>query len=132
MEVRPGDRIKWKEPVFRGTYRRAQFVGERTVTGVVTNHWYEMETGYHWFTIQVQASEGVDPLPAGKKIRRRGKNVYFGLLEHELDPSREREAPPPPGGKFLPQRTCTRCGAAGANAERLCKVCWEAVKRGEA
>jgi hypothetical protein len=68
--------IEWTESVFNGTYPRKRFVGDRTVVGEIVKDSYGKKRGQHTFTIEVSASTGCQPVKIGKKITRRGRNIY--------------------------------------------------------
>lgn len=71
-----GDTIRWTEGVFAGTYRSAKFIGYREIVGKITGDSYGQDRQQHTFTIQVESSTGEQPLPPGRTIRRKGRNVY--------------------------------------------------------
>lgn len=71
-----GDEILFTEAVFGGSFRRPKFLGEREVAGLIVADSYGGDRGQHTFTIQVRASEGHEPIEAGEKIRRKGRNIY--------------------------------------------------------
>jgi hypothetical protein len=71
-----GDTIEFTEAVFGGSYRKPTFLGERTVRAHVTKDSYGAGKQQHTFSMEVIDSDGYDALPTGKKIRRKGRNVY--------------------------------------------------------
>ena len=71
-----GDTIRWTEGVFAGTYRSAKFIGYREIVGKITGDSYGQDRQQHTFTIQVEPATGEQPLPPGRTIRRKGRNVY--------------------------------------------------------
>jgi hypothetical protein len=75
MDITTGTRIKMEEKVFAG-YPRSRLIGRREITGTVTKESYGAKRGQHTFTIEVEESSGVDAPEVGKKIRRKGRNVY--------------------------------------------------------
>ena len=83
-----GDIVEWTEAVFSGSWRRPTYVGDRSVRGRIVSESYG-STGQHTFTIEVHTSEGEDPIDPGKKIRRKGRNLYKnvkrGLWGNEND-----------------------------------------------
>lgn len=75
-DVCKGDRIKWVEAVFSGSYRNARFEGSRTNYGEVIKESYGSTSGQHTFTIEIIKSEGTEALNVGDKVRRKGRNIY--------------------------------------------------------
>lgn len=71
-----GDTIRWTEAVFGGSYRRPTHLGDRTNVGVIATDSYGEAKQQHTFTVEIISSDGHDPLVVGKKIRRKGRNVY--------------------------------------------------------
>lgn len=67
--------IKFKEAVFTGTYPKAKYSHERTITGRIIKDSYGQKTGQHTFTINVIECDDLD-ISCGDKIRRKGRNVY--------------------------------------------------------
>ncbi len=78
-----GQWIKWKEPVFEGSFRKPKYVGDRTFSGTIQNESYGAEKGQHTFTIVLDSREGVnsDQYLDGEKIRRKGRNLYPNVQE---------------------------------------------------
>ena len=75
-DICAGDEIYFKEAVFAGSHRRPQFAGHREITAKVIRDSYGEQTQQHTFTLEVIGSDGVDAIEPGKKIRRKGRNVY--------------------------------------------------------
>lgn len=71
-----GDIIKFTEAVFRGSFRRPQFIGERTVTADVLRESYGADKQQHTFTLKIIECTGTEPLTAGSMTRRKGRNIY--------------------------------------------------------
>lgn len=71
-----GDHVRWTEAVFSGSHRKPKFAGTRTIEARIVNDSYGSEKQQHTFTLEVTAAEGVDAPPLGKKIRRKGRNLY--------------------------------------------------------
>jgi len=91
-DVVAGDHVRFKETVFRGSWRRPKPVGDRIVEGIVTKDSYGEKKQQHTFTLQVTDSSGVEPLTVGKKIRRKGRNVYRnGTLRQPWSDESQRE-----------------------------------------
>lgn len=88
-DVVAGDTIKFDETVrVDGAANRW-----RTVTGKVIRDKYGEETQQHRFVIEVIESTGFDPLPAGKRIVRRGRWLYAnGVLRQPWTNKNERKA----------------------------------------
>lgn len=79
-----GDTIEFVEAVFEGTHNKPKFLGQRKIVAKVTNESYGEITQQHTFSLVVINSEGVNALPEGKKIRRKGRNVYCLELKRQL------------------------------------------------
>ena len=75
-DVVAGDEIEFTEAVFGGSYRKPRFLGERIVRARVIKESYGTDKQQHTFSLEVIESEGTDPLAAGAKTRRKGRNVY--------------------------------------------------------
>ena len=71
-----GDTILFSEAVFGGSHRRPTHLGERTIVARVLKDSYGAERQQHTFTLEVLASEGVQPLDSGIRTRRKGRNIY--------------------------------------------------------
>lgn len=71
-----GDEILFTEAVFGGSYRKPRFLGERRIAARVLKDSYGAAKQQHTFTIEAIASDGYDPLPAGTRTTRKGRNVY--------------------------------------------------------
>ena len=76
MNLLKGQIIEWTEKVFLDHGKNAIFCGERTNTGQIIKESYGEKRGQHTFTILIQASMGYQALSAGKKVCRKGRNVY--------------------------------------------------------
>jgi len=76
MDIVKGSKIKFKEPVFGGSFRNPKFLGMRTITGIVINESYGAKRGQHTFTIEVINCDGYDCEAVKPTIRRKGRNVY--------------------------------------------------------
>jgi len=75
-DVVSGDTIEFKEAVFGGSFRKPKYLGERTVVARVTAESYGEEKQQHTFSLEIISSEGYEPLTAGLKTRRKGRNIY--------------------------------------------------------
>ena len=76
-DVCVGDTIRFEEGVFSGSFRNAKFKGMREITAKVLKESYGEEKQQHTFTLEVIAATGEDSdIPVGKKIRRKGRNIY--------------------------------------------------------
>lgn len=75
-DVVAGDRIRFTEAVFGGTFRRPQYIGDRTVEAEVLRDSYGKVEQQHTFTIRIIRCEGVEPLAAGTITHRKGRNIY--------------------------------------------------------
>jgi len=75
MNLTAGTQIKLKEQVFEG-YPRSRLAGVREIIGTISKESYGAKRGQHTFTIEVESSSGYKAPDCGKKIRRKGRNVY--------------------------------------------------------
>lgn len=75
-DVVTGDVICFSEAVFRGSYRKPKYLGDRTIIAEVLKDSYGAGKQQHTFTINVIKSRGYEPLKTGVKTRRKGRNVY--------------------------------------------------------
>jgi|TARA_Y100000310_G_C20642164_1_gene794596 hypothetical protein len=75
-DVCVGDEIIFTETVFAGSHRKPRYAGERTIEAIVVRDSYGAAKQQHTFSLDVVASSGYQPIPAGKAIRRKGRNVY--------------------------------------------------------
>lgn len=75
-----GDIIKWTEAVFTGSFRKPKFTGERTITARVERESYGAKKQQHTFSLTVIESEGEDAPSKGATIKRKGRNLYKGLI----------------------------------------------------
>lgn len=71
-----GDRVRFVEAVFGGSWRKPVFEGRRVIEAEIVNESYGQDKQQHTFSLRVTASEGVDPVTIGKTIRRKGRNLY--------------------------------------------------------
>jgi hypothetical protein len=92
-----GDQVAWTEAVFHGGSfsrwgnRPGTYDGDRRVEGVVVSSRYGERTTAHWLTVLVTGSSGVEPIPAGTKVRRKAATIYGGLTDHAESPDHARE-----------------------------------------
>ena len=75
-DVVRGDRIRFSEAVFGGSHRRPKFLGLRTIEAEVLTESYGADRQQHTFSLLVHASDGIDAPAPGKRIRRKGRNIY--------------------------------------------------------
>jgi hypothetical protein len=75
MNLTSGTKIRLKEQVFEG-YPRSRLAGQREIVGTITKESYGAKRGQHTFTIEVESADGYKAPECGKKIRRKGRNVY--------------------------------------------------------
>ena len=71
-----GDRVRFDEAVFGGSHRRPTFQGVRTIEAEIVADNYGAEKQQHTFSMVVLTCSGVSPIEPGKRIRRKGRNVY--------------------------------------------------------
>jgi len=78
MDYVVGDTIIFTEPVFRGSYPRSKFYGNRTITAEITAESYGEKRGQHTFTIMVLAVDGADAMDVleSRSLRRKGRTIY--------------------------------------------------------
>ncbi|HBG51913.1 MAG TPA: hypothetical protein DDW89_08925, partial [Gammaproteobacteria bacterium] len=93
-DVCTGDVILFSEAVFGGSHRRPTHLGERTIVARVLKDSYGAERQQHTFTLEVIACEGVQPIEAGTRTTRKGRNVYRNGCRRMpwQDESQRREA----------------------------------------
>jgi len=75
-DVVTGDEIRFVEAVFGGSFRNPKYLGTRTVWAKVLKDSYGAAKQQHTFTLEVVRSDGVQPLTAGNKTTRKGRNIY--------------------------------------------------------
>jgi len=91
-DVVTGDTIEFSEGVFGGSFRRPKYIGERKIQAKVIKDSYGLEKQQHTFTLEVIKSSGEDAIVEGKKIRRKGRNVYRnGTMRIAWKDERERK-----------------------------------------
>ncbi len=71
-----GDTILFGEAVFGGPFRKPRFLGERRIVARIVKDGYGAGKQQHTFTLEIIASDGIEPLAAGSKTTRKGRNVY--------------------------------------------------------
>lgn len=62
-----GDEVKFERDMFSGTFRKATFIGTKTVEGRIIKESYGADRQQHTFTIE---------LADGSKTRIKGRNLY--------------------------------------------------------
>ena len=75
MNITVGTKIRLKESVIEG-YPRRRLAGKREIVGTVAKESYGAKRGQHTFTIKVESADGYKAPEIGKKILRKGRNVY--------------------------------------------------------
>jgi hypothetical protein len=75
MNITVGTKIRLKESVIEG-YPRRRLAGKREIVGTVAKESYGAKRGQHTFTIHVESAGGYKAPEIGKKILRKGRNVY--------------------------------------------------------
>lgn len=70
------DVILFTEAVFGGSFRKPRFLGERRIAARIVNDSYGALKQQHTFSLEVIASDGEQPLEAGIRTTRKGRNVY--------------------------------------------------------
>lgn len=92
-DVVTGDTIRFTEAVFSGSHHKPTYVGDREVVADVTKDSYGRDKQQHTFTLLVRESTGVQPLSAGTRTTRKGRNIYRNgtqrLLWHDEDDRKE-------------------------------------------
>ena len=71
-----GDVVLFAEAVFGGGRSAPTFLGERRIAAEIVKDSYGVAKQQHTFTLLVIASDGYEPIDAGKKILRKGRNLY--------------------------------------------------------
>ena len=89
-DLTKGTRVRWKEPVFEGSFEKPRFVGTRTIEGTILKESYGVKRGQHTFTIEVHSAKGKDADSIKSKIRRKGRTVYKDAVVLE-QPSNQAE-----------------------------------------
>lgn len=75
-DVVVGDRVRFDEAVFSGSYRRPKFQGVRTIEAKIVADSYGAQKQQHTFTMIVLTCSGLSPLEEGEQIQRKARNVY--------------------------------------------------------
>ena len=75
-DVVAGDTILFQESVFGGSYRKPKHLGSRQIIARIVRDSYGAAKQQHTFTLDVLWSDGVQPLSAGTRTTRKGRNVY--------------------------------------------------------
>jgi hypothetical protein len=92
-DVVTGDTITFTEGVFGGSHRKPRYLGDREITATVLRESYGNAKQQHTFTLEVIESTGEQAIPAGKQIRRKGRNIYRnGTSRLPWDDENERRA----------------------------------------
>lgn len=89
MNLVVGSKFMFREPLFEGSFRKPKFTGRyRTLTVKVLKESYGAQRGQHTFTLEVLECEAHanDNIPAGEKIRRKGRNLYPNILGSVTQP----------------------------------------------
>jgi hypothetical protein len=88
MDLTKNCKIEFTEAVFTGAYTKVTYSHERKIKGIITKESYGEKTGQHTFTIEVESSDD-NSIPKGKKILRKGRNVYPNcrVLEYPVNHS---------------------------------------------
>lgn len=73
-----GDIVRFEEPVYSGSYRKAKFIGKREITGRIIKESYGKKKQQHTFSIEVLNATGTqsDDVLNKKRICRKGRNIY--------------------------------------------------------
>lgn len=71
-----GDTIRFREAVFGGSFRKPQYLGDRTIIAEIIRDSYGAAKQQHTFTLRIIESSGFEPLAVGTVTRRKGRNVY--------------------------------------------------------
>lgn len=75
-DVVRGDTIRFKESVFKGSFRKPKFIGEREVVAHIVNDSYGEWKQQHTFTLRILRSSGTQALKENVLTTRKGRNVY--------------------------------------------------------
>lgn len=71
-----GDKIEFTESVFGGSFKKPKFLGQRIIQAEIINESYGAAKQQHTFSLLVIGSSGYEPIEAGFKIKRKGRNIY--------------------------------------------------------
>lgn len=66
-----GDEILFTEPIYAGKYPALVYRGRRRVTARVIGETFGRKTGSKSVSLTITASDGLDPLPSGRRVSRR-------------------------------------------------------------
>jgi hypothetical protein len=92
-DVCTGDTVLFTESVFGGSYRRPSHLGDRRIIAKVVKDSYGADKQQHTFSLEVINSDGYDPIEAGTKTRRKGRNVYRnGIMRMAWENENARQA----------------------------------------
>lgn len=84
--------IKFEEGVFRGSWRKPKYAGDREITAIVVKDSYGSLKQQHTFTLRILSCEGYGALAAGTVITRKGRNVYRkGTMRKRWDDENARK-----------------------------------------
>ena len=76
--------VLFSEAVFEGSFRRPSFRGERRIVARILRESYGAGRQQHTFTLEVLASDGIEPVSVGATLRRKGRNLYRNGLLREM------------------------------------------------
>ena len=113
LDVARGATVLFKQPVFTGSFRSPKFAGNRYVHGSIVADSYGAKTGQHTFTIEIIASEGVDALTQGDKLRIKGRNLYANCRTIERAPEKNYEEKHARGDAARAKKLARRLAEAG-------------------
>ena len=75
-DVVAGDTIRFVEGVFEGSFKNPRHLGDRVVVAEVMKDSYGEAKQQHTFSMKVVESSGCEAHEPGRKLRRKGRNVY--------------------------------------------------------
>lgn len=77
-DIVQGDRVKFTEAVFTGSFKNPKFAGNRTIVADVINDSYGADKQQHTFTIMPIEATGTNAneITIGKNTTRKGRNIY--------------------------------------------------------
>ena len=86
-----GMKVKFVQPVFGGSWKRPQFLGERTIVATIIKDSYGSKRGQHTFTLSVESATGYDSENVKDQMRIKGRNLYKGLESIISEPENVQE-----------------------------------------
>ena len=86
-----GMKVKFAQPVFGGSWKRPQYLGERIIVATILKDSYGSKRGQHTFTLSVESATGYDSENVKDQMRIKGRNLYKGLESIISEPENVQE-----------------------------------------